>query len=464
MAELYVTYRKVWIEQREDGNYNTEKRFPLHDDRITDHLLQKKTVGLTVDKVTKFITFDIDYGKDNMKLADKAVHKLIDSLEEHDIGLENILVSFSGSKGYHLEIFFDRPISVKIAKSWHNKVVQSIGATTDKIEFRPSHQGIKLPLGIHKVTGKRCYIVHPITLEEMSDEHILNIVQLNGDNFQDDAISWLKEKVETPTVILEKKKAEEFVEVLDMTKLDITVDYEERCMTMLSENQLTYPDSRHQSTRLLLTFLANNGYSEADSVDLVQKVIKNTFKVARHLIDKDTTEEKALSEVARLWKYQYDKTFGQHNTIIQVYENEILEVLEPKQMHLKQLLFILLVHSKKHANKDGVFYMTYKQMADMGADNNGARLLKHIKQLEEIGLMEVVERNRKNGLKHLPNKYKVNVSPTTERYIELDTTLTHDVKLEKVVAHLVTEDKLKEMVTQDQFYKKFKPEYKALAV
>lgn len=466
IKELYVTYRGVWIEQKPDGTYHTERKIKFHDDRITDHLMQKKTVGLTVQEVTKFITFDIDYGKKNMRQANKAVESLIDELtENHGIGLENILVSFSGSKGYHLEIFFDTPVKVSIAKSWHNKVVQAIGSTTDKIEFRPSKQGIKLPLGIHKVTGKKCYLVHPLTLEELPDEYIFNVVQLDGSRFIDDAIQWLGEQQEEKVIYLEQEKAEEFKEVLETTNLNIPIDYEERCLMMLEENKLLYPESRHHSTLLLLIFLSQNGYDEETAVSIVKKVIGNTFVVARDFIGEGTTLEFALSEVERLWKYASKYTLGQERkTTVRLYEDEVLKTLEPKEMHLKRLLFILLIHSKKYAKSDGIFYMTYKQMAEYGADTKNSRLLKYLLTLQEKGLIEIVERSRKNGLHYLPNKYKVNISHKAERYIELDLTKNINIKddFSKIVAELIPKKVAQSLIEKSQFSREFAKSYKAL--
>lgn len=465
MKDLYVTYRKVWIEQKEDGQYHTERRFSLHDDRIVDHLMQKKTIGLTAQDVTKFMCFDIDYGKQDMAKAEQTVRDIVLELEEaHHMSRENILVSFSGSKGFHVEVFFNKPISINTVKNWYKDVVKTIGASTDKVEFRPHRQGIKLPLGIHKVTGKKCYLVDTTTLKRVKDEHIFNVLQLDGDRFLDNYQGYREDHVNA--VYLEEDKAKEFDEVLGMTQIDIPSDVEGRCVAMLTDNQLIYADSRHSSTYFLAIYLKEQGNSLEETVCYITDLIENTYKVARGMIDKDTKESFAISEVQRLAEYVYKKDKKFYHTIkkeINIHENEILEVLKPKNMNLKQLAFIMMVHSKKYKGDGETFYMTYKQMADMGADKNGARLLKHLQELEKTGFLTIVERDRKKGLKHLPNIYKVNVSPSTENFIQLSTTDKEEINLEKVVAKLVSENVAKELISKKQYYEKFRPVYKTLA-
>jgi hypothetical protein len=464
MSELYVTYRQVWIQQKADGTYHTEKKYRLHDDRIKEHLLQARTVGLTVDKVTKFVTFDIDYGKTSMSMAGQAVKALVAELtENHGIGLENILVSFSGSKGYHLEVFFNTPVYVTKARKWHNMVVQAIGGDINKIEFRPSHQGVKLPLGLHKVTGKKCHIVHPLTLTEMPDRHIFNIVQLDAERWYTMVDEMIADYT-PPTIQIGEKKAKEFVQLTDITKMEIPVDYEERCQLMLEQNQLLYAGSRNSSSVLLIAYLSQHlGYGKDDVITIVKNIIGNTYDSAPHLLSGDTSKEKAFAEIEAIYSYACNYTLGGANRTVRLYEDEIEKVLEPKKMNLKQLLFILLLHSKKYAKKEGVFFMTYKQMADYGADKNGARLLQNLLKLEELGYIEIVQRNtrRKNGVEHLPNRYRVNITAQSERFIEFDTKAEEEIKFENVVTHLLTADKVKTLVSSDQFYKSFKPAYKA---
>lgn len=467
IKDLYVLYRKKWLSQKADGTYHTENRYSLHDDRLKEHLDGKKTIGVfSGEEFTKFITFDVDYDK-NMDKAQAVTKEIVLHLEsEHHISRENMLVSFSGSKGYHIDLFFDKALTITFAKQFYKTVINELGLPTGKVEYRPTNgQGVKLPLSYNKKTNKKCHIVDCMSLKEVSDSKITKVIKIDTDKFKDNMVSQYYE--DAKPVILETNKAVEFEEVLSKTELDIPVDYEERCIMMLQENQLIYPDSRHLSTFMLGIYLKEyHEYDRQTTISTITSIISNTFTQKREYISPKTTLEHALSEVERLVNVIHDKgyTFGfSRKKSIKIYENELLEVLEPKKMHLKQLLFILLVHSKKYAKDDGIFYMTYQQMNQMGATKERGRLLNYMDKLEKEGYVEIVQRNvRKRGEQtHIPNKYKVNITPNTENFIELGLE-EKDIQLEAVVAKLLPEETVKGMVSKKQFYEIFKPQYKLI--
>ena len=113
IGKLYVTYRKKFIEQY----HNTEKdiityrenKFPLNDSMILKHLTQQKTIGVfSGNIITSFMCFDVDIKDESM--CKWAVDKIVDALQNIGIAGKYIHISLSGSKGYHIEIFFDEPV------------------------------------------------------------------------------------------------------------------------------------------------------------------------------------------------------------------------------------------------------------------------------------------------------------------------------------------------------------------
>ncbi|WP_374148931.1 hypothetical protein [Priestia megaterium] len=465
--ELYITYRKQYITQNEDGTYKRIKWRPLNDLALEEHLIMKETVGiLSGSKKTRCLVFDVDF-KNDLPKAEEVTRDIVFNLEhEFFIGKEQVLVSFSGNKGYHVTIFFNDVIEVKKAKLFYEIVLEKIGCTTNQVERRPLPGiGVKLPLSINKKTGKRCYLVDPNTLYEISDNALFEVEQVDKAQFEANLERFVDSQIHTSTLALPKQKDKELKKVVEKTNFDIPVDYEERCINMLEDNCLLYEDSRHVSTLLLLTFLKERDYERDKAVEMVQKVIENTFITRRHLIDQDTTKVQALNEVERISVYVYGKGYNFANnlkTSIRIHENEILEVLKPKPIHLKQLAFIMLVHSKKYAKKNGIFYMTYKQMAEYGAAKNRTRLLRQLMTLEKEGLMEIVERDRKKEGQHinLPNRYRVCVSPLGERFIEFDIAINlKKIEFKSVVTQLIPSNELKKIVSKEQFYTHFKPNY-----
>lgn len=477
--DLYITERKKHIQQRQrsknvdgetipKGSYSHINRYKLNDSIIKLHLQQKKTIGIFSGvNVTKFITFDIDY-KDLDK-ANQITRELVLLLEEEFyIKSENILVSFSGSKGNHVTLFFDTVLDNVKAREFYNIVINRMGVTTHDIEFRPTAtQGVKLPLSINWKTGNRQYFVNPYTLKEVPDHVLFDVKKINTELFidyleefkEDTALEGVKRTDKTLTL----EEIEEFTRVIERTNLDIPIDYENKVIEMLEENRLMYSNSRHSSTLLLLTFLNQNGYDEKTAINIVKTLITNTYTNYRDLIDDTRTLEFCLKEVERLYKYAKTYNLGEEaKSSVTIYANEIKEVLIPKRIHLKQLLFVMLVHSKRFARKDGTFFMSYMQMSEYGATDNLGRLVKYVKELEKTGLIEVVARNRKqkNSIQSLPNVYKVNVChDTTSNSLELTIGTKKELEFEKVVAKLIPTNELKKIVSREQFYKTFKKYY-----
>lgn len=157
LNELYITTRKKYIKQK-GSNYSTFNKYEnssaltLSDWMLQLHLDGSETYGVfNGNTVNKFITFDVDYA-DDQPMAKWATRKLIDVLEsEFNIRSNYIHVSFSGNKGYHVDLFFDEPIKADDAFAFYQRVISVADLPSNKVEYRPSYtQAVKLPLGIHQ--------------------------------------------------------------------------------------------------------------------------------------------------------------------------------------------------------------------------------------------------------------------------------------------------------------------------
>jgi len=137
---------------------------------FTDNVLRSHLDGAYAlcvfagEKVTKFISFDVDAGGKAM------VRKIIDALDVLGFPKDKIYVSTSGRKGYHVDMFFDPFIYNDKAKNIYDLVMWKAEADPKKVEFRPTHtQAIKLPLGVHAKTGNRCWFLDTGTLLPIED-------------------------------------------------------------------------------------------------------------------------------------------------------------------------------------------------------------------------------------------------------------------------------------------------------
>ncbi|RSK36612.1 TOTE conflict system archaeo-eukaryotic primase domain-containing protein [Bhargavaea beijingensis] len=158
MNNLFITERKKYITQNEDGNgYNwweigKKRNFKkLQDYMLEYHLRGKRTYGIfSGPEVSKFITFDVDM------VSNELVLSLYKELNQIGISSKYIHTSWSGSKGYHVDIYFSDVIHVsrvkrlfdymefRLKRNFPNFDIERI------LEFRPSPtQGVKLPLGVN---------------------------------------------------------------------------------------------------------------------------------------------------------------------------------------------------------------------------------------------------------------------------------------------------------------------------
>lgn len=110
LCDLYVTYRQrfvlcspgqgMFIPRKKDGTY-----VALTNAMLYNHLRGYYAIAVYAgSKCSRFVTFDVDTREPDV------VHRLIAAVESCGIGREYIQVSFSGNKGYHVDILFDRVV------------------------------------------------------------------------------------------------------------------------------------------------------------------------------------------------------------------------------------------------------------------------------------------------------------------------------------------------------------------
>ena len=132
------------------------------------------------DGSCKFTTFDIDDG--NVDTLDAVYQSLL------GIGIpeESIGVSLSGGKGWHVDVFFDEPVSFAHRTAIYNYVLMETQKTTHDVEFFPTNKvGIKLPLSVHHKTGNRCWFIDPVTHEPIETaDKLLSFSPLSCEEFK----------------------------------------------------------------------------------------------------------------------------------------------------------------------------------------------------------------------------------------------------------------------------------------
>lgn len=168
MMYRYAFYRQKYMIMGD--NFVNWPKGKLGDRQMWEHLNGNISLCVLAGPAsTLFLTFDID-------LQDpEVVRKVMDVLVDLGVPREKIYVSTSGGKGYHVDLFFAGPMYNWKAKQLYDLVIYFGGLNPAKVEYRPTAgQSIKVPLGIHRKTGNRCWFLDRDTLEPIEDFDYIN--------------------------------------------------------------------------------------------------------------------------------------------------------------------------------------------------------------------------------------------------------------------------------------------------
>lgn len=407
--KLYLIQSYHYLLQYKGGHYATQGRRdkPLRVYQLQAHLDGKWTVGTFAGSYfTKFICFDVDYH--DPATAKWITYKLADAL--NSLRIHDYVVSYSGGKGYHVEIFLDEAITVESARKFYNFIIElaDIRSTEGgEVEYRPSDtQGVKLPLGIHQKTGNYCGFC------TVGDE-------LRVMNAEDSAAYFLAIKQTDHLDILDiideyvsydNRVASDMENAIGRHKpLEIYDQSESYTLTHAADRYhkgLTGPGQRHKSFLLLARLMNHNGVERADALATLTEwfgwqekqfyasdwdfCMRDLRECVDHVYDNNSTlvaEQRDLTV-----------TFAEVDAIIR----------KCPKIGQKALTYAMLVHSKRWAGESGVFYMTSLQMSEAaGMDERTAR--RNIDPLEKLGVIEIVRRNQaqRGTFMKKPNCYRM---------------------------------------------------------
>ena len=469
LLALYFVNRSSYIEQyknkKGEVKYTQHKRKITVDDLI-DHVEHRRTLGVVTDPttgLTNFMAFDVDT-KDN---AYNDTLELVELLVNYyGINKDYITVSFSGHKGYHVELFFNEAIQWQALEPFYTEVLLKLGKTKKEVELRPSANGLKLPLTIHRETSNLSLLflftsdftgLIPLNQEE-SVKYLFNAKQINLDEFKELVLD------EVDTFTIEQSKATETIEVTTDMNFSgrIAGDQVEELENILEENRLIYPDSRNRISWLLPVYLKQLGYSYEESETITLNVLTNTYQNYEGFISKDTSYEKVVKEVTRLNKQAFEKDYKIKDSLndVVIYKSEVNQILEVKNLPLKKMLLSLLSQSKRYADDNGVFYSSYSTLIKMGNTNRRTALKKYIDELEKLGLVEIVSSNvvdevRSKAEKQVikkPNKYRVTLNaPETDDDKQELVLSGQQVDLQIVLNYFYSEKELRKALPRRQF-------------
>jgi hypothetical protein len=194
---LFTGREVVYAKQTESIN-GKPGYFPVYNQfdssGLKSHLSGDITAGLYLmkkDNTVSFMVIDLDIKKKFLdKLEDSQEELKMQELLKEEVKKVSLfcnnqsipyLLEFSGYKGYHLWFFFESPVEASLAREFGKKILLLSDSPVLEIhrELFPkqdtvSEDGlgnlVKLPLGIHKKTGKRCILIDPESFEPYGDQ------------------------------------------------------------------------------------------------------------------------------------------------------------------------------------------------------------------------------------------------------------------------------------------------------
>ncbi|UOQ48135.1 hypothetical protein MUN88_19140 [Gracilibacillus caseinilyticus] len=455
--ELYIQTRSKYLVQFPESKYITLTHAPdnkvvkLNDSMLNTHLKGDLTYGVFAGGYfSKFITFDVDCSNESMSRW--ITLRLAYVLEtEYEIERDNIHVSYSGNKGYHVDLFFKDQVKVEELKAFYQSVVISVGKLPEgEIEFRPSWtQGVKLPLGTHQKTGRRCLFVDNETLEPFDEgdsyDYFLAIEPMSSEIVTDSKINLTNEQIT------------EFEEVVATT--DVTVNAIDlsgalhKAAKIIETGRLTESGSRHKVTYTLACFGNTQGWEREETVEVILEILHNTPK---DYFSEGSTPEYWHKEAVRLVDYVFDqdKTVAGSDRPVKIHKSEILAVLNSGTFRQKQLAYAMLMTSKRYGN---IFYLTVNTAMKMIGTNSRQTVQAAIKKLIESGFIEYhrkaeVDRARSleiGQVRYKPNKYRLAFDKPKED--EESVKVTKEEDMIEVALKLCTVTEIRKHVKRYEF-------------
>lgn len=431
--EFYITLRQSYLAYGADGQAYTLRAGQIYGDsdkpllklnkrHIEEHVKHRKTFGIKFPmQGSKVICFDVDL--DDFNIVKKVYNSLINYIDRRAI-----LITKSGGKGYHIDVFLNKLLDRHSIKIFYQLILNESELDEKTVELRgASDQGMKLPFGIHRKTNKYCCAmdINGNEVEEKDLEQIL--------------VSATKVDInELTKIMLEKAESE------GSRGIASTIFENQNSTTILSDNEII--DFEEMVKEVTPLVIYNN--LQKDFVGDLSKIYlkgfngpdlrtKYTLKIALflkcHMLcnEKDTLKE-MLEWMKRCKNYNADtKAFANDikNTVKRIFKEdlklavaanevkiskvEIKEILSIKcrssleTKALRKLYYMLFIHSKAYANEDGVFFMTLDQMQSMGAGKERAAVIKRVNKLVALNKIYKYPTERISNIKNAPSEYKL---------------------------------------------------------
>lgn len=422
---------------REYKNIMGKRNWNFNKNDIIGHLKKETTYGIYVyERASYFLLFDIDIFNPRILLY------LFYTLIKLGIQQNEILMSWSGSKGYHLTVFFDKAVTKEDLKLFFNIVLLKAGILENNercngspiVEARGvNSQAVKLPLGNNnketvikcgdvrvKSSNKFCFLTNELgeeidilskleSMKKIEKKRILKIIDMYREEIEVNTKNNIKMHKEND--IESKDTINEFEDVInsiDIDKFKINKEGINNSIELL----LNKPIEAHNRNKTLLKIAIYNkskGMAAEENIQFLKEFSSNKIHNFRTSIKENNEEIKNIVKTI-----YFSPTANKYNiraTLkdIKYTKDEIFEILSVKEEKLRKIYFCIYTHFKMYGNKQTKeFYITYDRLKGL-LNINGKEINKRLIELEKLGKLRFIVKGKKDkdskGKENCPNKY-----------------------------------------------------------
>lgn len=334
LCELYISYRERFVIMSKGSVFIPKSNgvpIKLRNSDVCHHLNQRYAISIFAGKYSsKFICFDVDAG------GLDAVNEVINRIVAFGIPREYIVVSSSGGKGYHVEVFFDDLVYTDNLAILYDYVIITGGLDATKIEFRPTrNQAIKLPLSVHYKTGNVCWYLDPDTFKPIETmDYLFEIKQFPRSQF----VSLIQQ-----CGIRKAITDSHYEEIVEMIRPDSAQEKEVSPDTdsMLYESiypRITGSGQRH---RLMMSIAIN-----ARSMEMDQEAIYSTIEKWWNEQDKSlssTSDAEALRDAAELAEWVSSESFHPVKRRVRLsVDREMMDIVLAQSSRISRRIMFLI--------------------------------------------------------------------------------------------------------------------------
>lgn len=363
--------------------------------------------------------FVIDVDSQNRTLLEKCISALQDWIPR-----EFIHISYSGNKGYHIELYFAEPVKNDRIKNLCEWIFEK---TKLNLEFFPSSgkKSIKLPLGYNHNTGNFCcYLNHKMQhmpIEE-SYEYFLSIKPIPFEYLC---------KIPKPEVAHIDYGSNSKVISTSLEMLQIP------SVATLLNSGLNSPNTRHTATYKLCLDLRMKGYVKQEARDFLWQWSMREFKEGRT----KTSPKEFGEDIDGIIKFIYKPGFKVHypstrNGPINISPSdyEFLCSINSRSDSEKRVLLALIIHAKQWAKEDGSFSFSINQICE-ATSLIKKTAIRALKRLENKKVVHLIKKG--NSIRRRANQYILAIS-IENKNIGLILKPNHYLSLEQVQKYFET--------------------------